>query len=84
MRSKQYNDFAIQTLRSDSYDDLDIAELREQVARAKIRADTRAREWKKQLIEQLRLYKEQSNRSICSLPPSKMSLMLVFPQEAIT
>ena len=46
MRGEQYNDFAVQTQRADSYDYLDIAELREQVARAKIRADTRAREEK--------------------------------------
>ena len=45
-RGDHYNDFAIQTQRADSYQDLNIAELREQVARAKIRADTRAREEK--------------------------------------
>ena len=47
MRGEQYNDYAIQKQQADNYEDLDIAELREQVARAKIRADTRAREEKK-------------------------------------
>ena len=46
-RGDQYNDFSIQTQRAESYHDLDIAELREQVARAKIMADNRAREEKK-------------------------------------
>ena len=71
MSDEQHNDYAIQTQRPDSYKDLDIAEVREQVARTKIRADTRAREEKKQLIEQLRWYEDESNRSICSIPPSK-------------
>ena len=47
MSDEQHNDYAIQTQRPDSYKDLDIAEVREQVARTKIRADTRAREVKK-------------------------------------
>ena len=78
-RGDHYNDFAIQTQRADSYQDLNIAELREQVARAKIRADIRAREEKKQLIEQLRLYEDESNRSICSIPQSKNVTHPNFP-----
>ena len=71
MRGQQNNDYALQIQRADSYEDLEIAELREQVARAKIRADTRAREEKKQLIEQLRFYDDESNRSICNTPPPR-------------
>ena len=41
MRGEQYNDYVIQTQQANSYKDLDIAELCKQVARAKIRADTR-------------------------------------------
>ena len=41
MRGGQYNDYAIQTQQADSYEDLDIPELRKQVARAKIKADTK-------------------------------------------
>ena len=69
IRGEKNNEYAIQ--RADSYEDLEIAELREQVARAKIRADTRAREEKKQLIEQLRSYDDESNRSICNTPPPR-------------
>ena len=70
-RGEKNNDYAIQIQRADSYEDLEIAELREQVARAKIRADTRAREEKKQLIKQLRFYDDESNRSICNTPPPR-------------